>query len=91
MKPSKVPTSQSLVTDLNGLNIESNQRESLSAFSLDAEKLTHIADVLSYTTGTNVTEEQVLALAMQLLIENYNADLREMNTAYLRDKVSVFD
>lgn len=91
VKPSKVPTSQSLMTDLNGLNIESNQRESLSAFSLDAEKLTHIADVLSYTTGTKVTEEQVLALAMQLLIENYNADLREMNTAYLRDKVSVFD
>lgn len=90
-KPSRPFSSQSLVNDLNGLEIESNESESLSAFSLDAEKLTHIADVLSHTTGAKVTEEQVLALAMQLLIENYNADLREMNTAYLRDKVSVFD
>lgn len=90
-KPSQALPSQSLVNDLNGIHIASNQKESLSAFSLDAEKLTHIADVLSHTTGTEVTEEQVLALAMQLLIENYNADLREMNTAYLKDKVSVFD
>lgn len=85
------PMSGSLVNDLNGLNIESNESESLSVYALDAEKLAHIADVLSHTTGVKVTEEQVLALAMQLLIENYNADLREMNTAYLRDKVSVFD
>ena len=75
------------MNDLNGLEIESKESESLSVFSLDAEKLTHIADVLSHTTGAKVTEEQVLALAMQLLIENYNADLREMNTTYLRDKV----
>ncbi|PHR26073.1 MAG: hypothetical protein COA38_15795 [Fluviicola sp.] len=87
----KSPTSQSLVKDLNGLEIESGQSEALSAFSMDAERLTHIADVLSHATGVKVTEEQVLALAMQLLIENYNADLREMNTAYLRDKISVFD
>lgn len=85
------PMSGSLVNDLNELNIESNESESLSAYALDAEKLAHIADVLSHTTGVKVTEEQVLALAMQLLIEQYNADLREMNTAYLRDKVSVFD
>ena len=81
----------SLVNDLNGLNIESNDSTELSAFSLDAERLAHIADVLSHTTGVKVSEEQVLALAMQLLIENYNADLREMNNDYLRDKVSVFD
>ena len=81
----------SLVNDLNGLNIESNESESLSAFSMDAEKLSHIADVLSHATGTRISEEHVLALAMQLLIQNYNADLREMNNAYLKDKVSVFD
>lgn len=87
----KPMSTQSLVNDLNALNIESNEETSLNAFALDAEKLSHIADVLSHTTGTHVSEEQVLALAMQLLIQNYNADLREMNTQYLRDKVSVFD
>lgn len=87
----KPMSTQSLVNDLNALNIESNEGVSLNAFALDAEKLSHIADVLSHTTGTHVSEEQVLALAMQLLIQNYNADLREMNTQYLRDKVSVFD
>lgn len=80
-----------VVQDLNGLNIESNESESLNAFSLGAEKLEHIADVLNHATGSKVSKEQVLALAMQLLIENYNADLREMNTAYLRDKVSIFE
>jgi hypothetical protein len=87
----KPELSSSLVDDLNGLNIESNESEMLSAFSLDADRLSHIADVLSHATGTKISEEQVLALAMQLLIENYNADLREMNNEYLRDKVSVFD
>lgn len=88
-KPSS--TNGSLVNDINGLNIESTESESLSAYTPDAKKLTHIADVLSHITGVKVTEEQVLALAMQLLIKKYNTDLREMNTAYLRDKVSVFD
>lgn len=84
-------TSQSLVGDIKNLEAANGSHESLSAFAADAEKLSHIADVLSHTTGTTITEEQVLALAMKLLIENYKSDLREMNTAYLRDKVSVFD
>lgn len=84
-------STHSLVNDLNNLDIESNESETLSAFSLDADRLSHIAEVLSHATGTKITEEQVLALAMQVLIENYNADLRDMNNDYLRDKVSVFD
>ncbi|MFK7787313.1 MAG: hypothetical protein AB8B56_19475 [Crocinitomicaceae bacterium] len=88
---SKPELTHSLVNDVNGLPIESSESEMLSAFSIDADRLAHIADVLSHATGTKITEEQVLALAMQLLIENYNADLREMNNDYLRDKVSVFD
>lgn len=87
----KPTVTQSMVNDLNALAIESNESTNLNAFALDAEKLSHIADVLSHATGTRISEEQVLALALQLLIQNYNADLREMNTQYLRDKVSVFE
>ncbi|MDG1331385.1 MAG: hypothetical protein P8P74_03600 [Crocinitomicaceae bacterium] len=88
VKPS---SSNSLVNDLSKLDIESTESENLSAFSLDADRLSHIAEVLSHATGVKVSEEQVLGLAMQVLIENYNADLREMNNDYLKDKVSVFD
>jgi len=54
----------------------------LNGFAMDVERLWRIADVLSHVTSTRIFEEQVLALAMQLFIQNYNVNLREMNPTF---------
>lgn len=82
---------QAIVRDLSELPASTGERTSVVVNTADAERLSHVAAVLSHFTGATITEADVLALAMSGFIETYKSDLREMNTAYLKDKVEVFD
>jgi hypothetical protein len=80
-----------IVQDLEELPSNSGERDTVLVGAMDAERLSHVADLLSHVTGATITEADVMALAMQVFIDTYKTDLREMNTAYLREKVRVFD
>ncbi len=89
--PNNYSGNQAIVRDLSELPASNGERTSVVVNTADAERLSHVADVLSHFTGATITEADVLALAMSGFIATYKSDLREMNTAYLKDKVEVFD
>ena len=89
--PNNYNGNQAIVRDLSELPASTGEQTSVVVNAADAERLSHVADVLSHFTGATITEADVLALAMSRFIETYKSDLREMNTAYLKDKVEVFD
>ncbi|MFT5779433.1 MAG: hypothetical protein ACI837_002391 [Crocinitomicaceae bacterium] len=79
----------SLMNEVNAID-KSNDLANLSVSASDAEKLDHIVKILEHSSGQKVSEEQLINLALQLLIDEYKSDLRTLNNEYLEDKVSMF-
>ncbi|MFT5859546.1 MAG: hypothetical protein ACI865_001649 [Flavobacteriaceae bacterium] len=79
-----------LIEDVQSAGSNGNT-SSINVAGDDAKKLAHIAKIIEHQTGRKIDNDQLISLALQLLIEGYEQDLRELNNEYLRDQVDIFE
>lgn len=60
-------------------------------FDSDLVKLQHLARVLNNQSDSNISEAEILRLALQLLIEEHRDEIKDLNDAYLSEQTSIFD
>ncbi|NRA12866.1 MAG: hypothetical protein HRT57_12990 [Crocinitomicaceae bacterium] len=60
-------------------------------FNSDLSKLQQLARVLSNQTNTEITEAEILKMALRLLIDEHRDEIRESNQTYLNEQAALFD
>jgi hypothetical protein len=60
-------------------------------FNSDLVKLRQLARVLSSQSNDEITEADLLKIALQLLIDKHRDEIRELNQEYLSEQAALFD
>jgi hypothetical protein len=60
-------------------------------YSDDAAKLQQLVKIINSTSGEKTSEAEVLSLALDLLIQTYRDDIKQLNKAHLERETSMFD
>lgn len=60
-------------------------------FNNDLMKLRQLTRILNNQSDSNITEAEILRLALCLLLKEHRDEIKELNDAYLVEQIAMFN